>query len=118
MRLLVHKEVQDLTGLLTALIDAFRLYDDRQPEVNRSLLLLLDLTAASYKERGRAERESQAASLKAELNTALRGVNPITLEKPAVRRHEMQNTIVFRVLQALESQLRGDLQQATALLQR
>jgi hypothetical protein len=76
----------------------------------------LDLTTSTYKERGRPARESHAASLKAELVTAARGINPITLDKPASRRHEMQNAIAFRVLQALEADLRGSFDEAAATL--
>ncbi len=118
MRPLLHKEVQVLTGLLTTLVETLHLYNDQKPEVNRSLVSLLDVTAATYKQRGRADRESQTTSMKAELITALRGVNPVTLEKPPLRRNEMQSTIVFKVLQTLESLLRTDLQQAMSLLQR
>jgi len=118
VRLLLHKEVQDLTALLQTLVDAFQLYNDQKPEINRALLALLDRTAATYRERGRADKESQTASLKAEILTALRGVNPLTLEKAAVRRHEMQSSIVFKVLQSLESQLRDDFRRATESLQR
>lgn len=117
MQQLLHKEVQQLTGLLQAVIGVFQLYNDQKPELNSSLLALLDLTAATYRERGRPEGESYSASLKAELTTALRGINPMTLEKHAVRRHEMQSTIAFKVLQSLESQLRGHLQEANAALQ-
>ena len=49
---------------------------------------------------------------------ALRGINPVTLEKPAIRRHEMQSMIAFKVLQSLESQLRGHLLEATESLGR
>jgi hypothetical protein len=115
---LLHKEVQQLTALLQSLIGVFQLYNDQKLELNGSLLALLDLTAAAHRERGRTERESYSASLKAELTTALRGINPITLEKPAVRRHEMQSTIAFKVLQSLESQLRGYLLEASDALQR
>jgi hypothetical protein len=115
---LLHQEVQQLSGLLRSLIDVFQLYNDQKPGLNGSLLALLDLTAATYRERGRPEREGHTASLKAELTTALRGINPITLERPAVRRHEMQSTIAFKVLQSLESQLRGHLEEATESLQR
>ena len=117
MQQLLHKEVQQITGLLQSLIGVFQLYNDQKPDLNNALLGLLDLAAATYKERGRAERESHVASLKAQFTTALRGVNPITLEKPASRRHEMQNTIAFNVLQSLESQLRGHFQEATESLQ-
>jgi len=110
---ILHRDVQQLTGRLGALIDTFRLYNDRKPELNDSLIALLDLTAATYQERGRTERESATLSMKAEFTTALRGTNPITLEKLTVRRHEMQSAIAFKVLQALESQLRSHLLEAT-----
>jgi hypothetical protein len=109
--------VQQLTGLLRTLIDTFHLYNDRNPELNEALIVLLDAAAAAYRERGRAERESFTISLKAEFTTALRGINPITLEKLTVRRHEMQGTIAFKVLQSLESQLRNQLLEATEPLQ-
>jgi len=109
--------VQQLTGLLGTLIDTFRLYNDRKPELNDSLIALLDLTAATHRERGRAERESATSSMKAEFTTSLRGINPVTLEKVTVRRHEMQSAIAFKVLQGLESQLRSHLLEATAPLQ-
>lgn len=118
MQPLLHKEVQQLSGLLRSLIDVFQLYNDQKPDLNGSLLALLVLTADTYRERGRPERESYSASLKAEFTTALRGINPITLEKPAVRRHEMQSTTAFKVLRSLESQLRGHLQEAAESLQR
>jgi hypothetical protein len=115
---LLHKEVQQLTALQQSLIGAFRLYHDQKPDLNQALLTLLDRAAATYQERGRSDREGYVASLKAELITALRGINPITLEKPATRRHEMQSTIAFKVLQSLEAQLRGHLQEAEEPLQR
>lgn len=109
--------MQQFTGLLRTLIDTFQLYNDRKPELSDSLITLLDSAAATYRERGRAERESATVSMKAEITTALRGVNPITLEKLTVRRHEMQSSIAFRVLQSLESQLRSHLLEATEQLQ-
>lgn len=118
MQPLLHKEVQQLTGLLRVLVDAFQLHTDREPELNRSLLALLDLSVATYRECGRPDRESRVASLRAELSIAFRGINPVTLEKPAVRRHEMQSAIAFKVLKALEEELRGSFQQATDSLQR
>jgi len=117
VRPFVHQEVQQLTELLGTLVGIYRIYDDQQPELHRSLVTLLDLTAAMYRDRGRPEKESHTASMKAELTTALRGVNPITLEKPPSRRHEMQSTIAFKVLQSLEVELRGSFGEATASLQ-
>jgi hypothetical protein len=106
----LHKEAQQLTELLQALVAAFRLYDGRDPGVHAALLALLDRTAAACRDRGRADGESRMASLKAELTTALRGINPVTLEKLSTRRHEMQSGVAFKVLQAVEGQVRGDLE--------
>jgi hypothetical protein len=59
----------------------------------------------------------------AELVTAQRGINPYTLQKQNVGRNEMLSSVMFKILQALEVQLRtyylaGDekLQQAKDLI--
>lgn len=108
MQRLLHKDEQELAELLRTVTATFQLYADRKPELHDTLVALLGRATATYKEQGRSERESFCASLNAEFATALRGINPVTLEKSAVRRHEMQSTIAFKVMQSLESQLRGD----------
>jgi len=115
---LLHKDQQKLAELLRTITATFQLYNERKPELHDSLLALLDRALATYREQGRSERESLCASLNGEFATALRGVNPVTLEKPAVRRHEMQSTIAFKVMQSLESQIRGDLLEAADTLRR
>ena len=118
MQRLVHKELQRLGELLRTVVEAFRLYGEQKPELHASLLELLDRAATAYREAGRPERQSHVESLRAELATALRGIDPSTLERPATRRREMQSSIAFKVLQALESSLRGSFQQATETLER
>ncbi|HKR63831.1 MAG TPA: hypothetical protein VJZ00_08870 [Thermoanaerobaculia bacterium] len=118
MQTLVHQELQQLTALTRTLVDTFALYNEQKSELHRTLLTLLDDTGTTFRDRGRADKESHTASLKAELTTALRGINPMTMEKPTVRRHEMQNAIAFRVLQSLELELRDSLQDAAQTLQR
>ncbi|MBV8543875.1 MAG: hypothetical protein JO093_17700 [Acidobacteria bacterium] len=118
MQRLLHKDEQQFAELLRTLTGTFQLYDERKPELHDSLLALLDLAGATFKEHGRSERESFCASLRAEFTTALRGINPTTLEKSAVRRHEMQSSTAFRIMQALESQLRADLLEVTDTLHR
>lgn len=117
MQPFLFKEVEQLGALQRSLGSVFALYNDRRPELNDGLLRFLGDAAVVYRERGRQERECQVLSLEAELLTALRGTHPITLEKIAVRRHEMQNAIAFRILQSAEVQLRADLRQTMDTLQ-
>lgn len=109
-------ESQRLGDLERSVAGVLRLYNERKPELSDALLRLLDDAAVVYKERGRGEGHIQ--SLKAELMTALRGIHPITLEKPSVRRHEMQTAIAFRVLQSIESRVRSDLEPLDETLRR
>jgi hypothetical protein len=118
VRAFSFNDVQQLTGLVESVNAGFALYNDHNPELERELLALLDRAVAVYRQRGRQDRESQLLSLKAEIVTARRAVHPLTLEKVTLRRHEMQNTIAFKALQAVELQLRADLQAATDTLQR
>lgn len=118
MQSFLFHEVQQLTGLERSLGDVFALYNDRSPAVSESLLHVLDDAAGVYKERGRDERAAQVLSLKAEIVTAQRAIHPVTLEKISVRRNEMQATIAFKVLQAIERQLRADLETSMETLER
>ena len=111
MQPFLAKEADQLSGLAAALSGVFRLYNDRKTELNDSLLAFLDDAAGVYKDRGHQQKETQVLSLKAELITALRAINPITLERVTQRRHEMQSGIAFRVLQSVELRVRNDLEE-------
>ncbi len=118
MQPLLFHEVQQLTGLESAVAGVLTLYNERSPDVSDSLLRVLDDAAVVYKDRGRQERAAQVLSLKAEIVTAQRAIHPLTLEKISVRRHEMQTAIAFRVLQSVEGQLRADLETTMEKLER
>lgn len=117
MQPFLTQEADQLNGLAGTLSEVFRLYNDRKMELNESLLAFLDQAADIYNERGHQQKETQVLSLKAELVTALRAVNPLTLEKVTQRRHEMQSGIAFRVLQSVELRVRNDLEEVGGRLQ-
>ena len=116
MQPFLTREAGQLSGLAGTLSGVFRLYNDRKTELNDSLLAFLDDAAAVYKDRGHQEKETQVLSLKAELITALRAINPVTLEKVTLRRHEMQSGIAFKVLQSVELRLRSDVEEVSVSL--
>jgi len=116
MQPFLTREAGQLSGLAGTLSGVFRLYNDRKTELNDSLLAFLDDAAAVYKDRGHQEKETQVLSLKAELITALRSINPVTLEKVTLRRHEMQSGIAFKVLQSVELRLRSDVEEVSVSL--
>ncbi len=102
-------EQQRLNGLLQGLSGVIEKYNRKDIDVLPALFQWLDGCIAQYKKGGHIEKESQFATLKAELVTAQRGVHPVTLEKITLRRHEFQMTIAWKVLQAAEARLRLDL---------
>lgn len=118
MQQLLFNEVQQLATLQRSLAGVFALYNDRGLGVNESLLRVLDDVTGVYRDRGRQERVSQVLSMKAEVVTAQRAIHPVTLEKIAVRRHEMQMAIAFKVLQSVEARLREDLETTLETLER
>ena len=108
MQKFYHNENAKITALLNQLNVVMMKFNTRDFDTDISLLQCLDLSIYTYKELGRIQKESQLQSLKAEFITAQRGINPVTLEKQNIRRHEMTNTIAFKVIQATEQQLRQD----------
>lgn len=101
---------EKLEQLNTRFIATLGKYNQRDYDTEKVMLQLLDETGKIYHERGYSNRENQAQTMKAELATALRGIHPVTLEKVAVRRNEMQMTIVFKLLSTLGDMLRTDLE--------
>ena len=75
-----------------------------------ALTAFLDQAVASYRALNRTSGENQLLALQAEFVSASHGVNPLTLERVASHRREMQRAIALRVLQRSAEQLRADLQ--------
>lgn len=115
---------QQLAGqLLQQITGTLKKYNNRDLDAAIALQKTLDACIAVYSKNGKPDKESRFESLKSELTTAQRGVNPYTLEKVQLRRQEMIRNTAFRVLQSGEeivrlelAEINGKLQQAEELL--
>ena len=123
MQRFFYNDKSKISALITQLNTAMELYNGRHYNSDRELVKLLQDGIRDYKALGYPDKESQLHSLQAEFVTAQRGINPYELKKQQLRRNEMLQTVQFKILQALELQLRTDytaadekLQQASALV--
>lgn len=92
-------------------------YNDRHFNLVLELAEFLGEAATTYSDFGRKEIEGRILALKAELNTAHRGINPFTFQSVTGRRRELESTVAFKVLQAISQQIGSDLQQGERELQ-
>jgi hypothetical protein len=97
------------SGLLQQVTESLKKYNDRDLDATLALQKTLDSCIQSYAKNNKSEKESRFESLKSELTTALRGVNPYSLEKQQLHRNEMIRNTAFRILQASEELIRLEL---------
>jgi hypothetical protein len=109
-------EKERLNKALQLMIAALQKYNSKDFETDTALKLALDEALLVYKDLGKSNQQSQFEALKAEWVTAQRGINPITLEKVTVRRHEMQGTVKFKIMQRAQQQLAMDVEAVEAVL--
>ncbi|WP_126243639.1 hypothetical protein [Chitinophaga rhizosphaerae] len=103
-----HQIRQDLAALLAALNTVTEKYSRKDYDTGTALRALLDRANADYKDKGLPDRESQLQLLRAEWSAAEKGLDPCTLEKVTVRRGEMKQSVMLKVLRGLEAVLRED----------
>lgn len=103
-----HQIRQDLAALLAALNTVIEKYSRKDYDTDTALRALLDRVNADYKDKGLPDRESQLQLLRAEWSAAEKGLDPCTLEKVTVRRGEMKQSAMLKVLRGLETVLRED----------
>ncbi|WP_341839610.1 hypothetical protein [Chitinophaga caseinilytica] len=103
-----HQIRQDLAALLAALNTVTEKYSRKDYDTDTALRALLDRVNADYKDKGLPDRESQLQLLRAEWSAAEKGLDPCTLEKVTVRRGEMKQSAMLKVLRGLETVLRED----------
>ena len=109
MQKVYYKEYQLLQHLLDIVIKALEKYNNKEYDCDNFLLTALTESHTAYGQAGLKQKESKILALKSEFITAQRGINPLTFEKVAIRRGEMQSTISFKVLHDLEEIVRTDL---------
>jgi hypothetical protein len=101
------------SALLKQVTASIKKYNDRDLDAAIALHTTLDACITAYAKINKTEKESRFQSLKSELTTALRGVNPYTLEKVKLQRNEMIKNTAFRILQNCEEIIRTELQLIT-----
>jgi hypothetical protein len=114
-RFYLHEKTR-LDKALQQLIIAMEKYNARDFDADEALKAAFDEAIGIYKELGKSSQESQLQAAKAEWVTALRGINPVTLEKVSTRRNEMTSTIRFSVMQKMQQQLSADAGEVEATL--
>ena len=108
MRAFLHGRTQLLLGLMAICNNLLRKYTERDLGLGASLAEFLGSAARTYADIGRQEVEGRILSLKAELNTAHRGINPLTFQVVTGRRRELEATVSFKILQAISEQIGSD----------
>jgi hypothetical protein len=109
-------EKAKLGQVLQLLITALEKYNARDMDAGIALKRALDQAIANYKELGKSNQESHLHTLQAEWVMAQRGINPQTLEKVTVRRNELANGTMFKVMQRAQQQLAADIEDVEMVL--
>ncbi len=116
MQKFYYNNLSKLNNVQALLNNALVKYNKKDFDADVALLQCINDAASTYNALGNIDRENQILSLKAEYVTAHRGINPSTYEKVSIRRHEMQQTTAFKILQALEGFLRTDTTQIQQII--
>lgn len=103
--------------LLQQVTATLKKYNNRDLDAAIALEKTLDACIDAYSKNGKADKESRFESLKSELVTASRGVNPYTLEKVKLRRNEMIRNTAFKILQNGEEIIREELKEINSKIQ-
>jgi hypothetical protein len=103
----LNERVRRFDQLLSAASAALRAYNDLDLETAGIVAGVLAETSAAYQAMGDAAAENEMLALQAQLTSARRGVDPMTLER-ATRRRELERAVALRVLLVSGERLRSD----------
>jgi hypothetical protein len=103
----IHERIQRFDQLLSTASAALRAYNDAELESANVVAALLAETSVAYGAMGDAAAENEMLGLQAQLVSARRGVNPMTLER-VTRRRELERAAALRVLLVSGERLRAD----------
>ena len=112
----LHDRLRATEALLAASSLVLAKHNRLDLDLAPALTAFLDQAIAGYRALSRTSGENQLLALQAEFVSASHGVNPMTLERVASHRREMQRAIALRVLQRSAEQLRVDLERDAMLL--
>ena len=108
MQPFLHDRLQKLGQLLDSSNQALRLHAARDLGINEATAAVLDQAGTAYRGMGSSSGENEMLALKAQFALACDGVHPLSLERVASRRREMQRGVALRVLTASAERLRAD----------
>lgn len=104
----LHQRLQGLEPLLQSADDALRATSDSSPALVDLVLAHLDAAGAVYAELSVPDARNLVVELAAQMAAARDGINPLTHERVATRRREMQRTVALHLVQASSERLRTD----------
>jgi hypothetical protein len=104
----IHERIQRFDHLLSTASAALRAYNDLELETATIVVGFLAETSAAYQTMGNAAAENEMLALQAQLTSARRGVDPMTLERATTRRRELERAVALRVLLVSGERLRTD----------
>lgn len=110
------KQLTSLITLLKTLAEVFKKYNSKDSLATNHILAVINSGITAMNENSKSSKVSQLESVKAELVTALGGVNPYSLDKVTLRRNEMVRAVSFRCLQTLEQILRKEFDEVNAIV--
>jgi hypothetical protein len=103
----LHERVRRFDQLLSAASAALRAYNDLDLETASIVAGVLAETSAAYQAMGDTAAENEMLGLQAQLASARRGLDPMTLER-TTRRRELERAVALRVLLIGGERLRSD----------
>ncbi len=112
MNIFLHGQLRQLIELQKACNRWLERYNQADPTLGAELAAFLDTLSLAYRNMARHDIEGHILTLKAELMTVHRGLDPRTLERIAGRRREAEGSTVFRILQASHTQISHDVRHA------
>jgi hypothetical protein len=104
----LHDRLQRLERLLEASNIALRAYTDQALQTIAIVGDLLDEAGQAYRTMGDTGAENELLALRAQLTSAQRGIDPLTSERVATRRRELERSVALRVLLHSGERLRTD----------
>jgi hypothetical protein len=104
----LHERLQRFERLLEASNTALRAHNDHDLQTIAIVDGLLDEASEAYRTMGDAGAENELLALRAQLTSAQRGVDPLTLERVTTRRREFERSVALRVLLHSGERLRTD----------
>mgnify|MGYP001287950390 CR=1 FL=1 len=108
---------EKVTGLLKKVSSLYESYNNREYDFEENLLKLLDDVKTYYENENRYAAITMTQSLKSDMLSTLKGIDPVKFEKITTGRRNLQLTTGFRVLKETDNHLRIELDNINAKLE-